>query len=78
MKSYMICLNSIEKVKDFVTVLNQFEGYFDLVAGRYIVDAKSIMGIFSMDLSKNVELRVLESQNQIEAIEKALEPFIVK
>lgn len=78
MKTFMINLNSIEKVKSFVTTIGEFDGYFDLVAGRYIVDAKSIMGIFSMDLSKNVELRILETHNDINEIEKALEAFIVK
>ena len=53
MKSYMLDLNSIEKVKGFVSVIGNIEGYFDLVSGRYVVDAKSIMGIFSMDLSGN-------------------------
>ena len=51
MKSYMLDLNSIERVKGFVNAIESFEGYFDLASGRYVIDAKSIMGIFSMDLS---------------------------
>ena len=76
MKSYMLDLNSIEKVKGFVSEINNIKGYFDLVSGRYVVDAKSIMGIFSMDLSNSVELRILETNEDISAIEKAIAPYL--
>ncbi len=52
MKTYRLDLNSIEKVKGFVSAISNMEGYFDLVSGRYVVDAKSIMGIFSMDCQR--------------------------
>ncbi len=78
MKSIMIRLRSIEDVKKFVNIMAQFKGYFDLVSGRYVVDAKSVMGIFSMDLSKDLELRILETNEQEKEILDAVEPFIVK
>ena len=78
MKSYMLDLNSIEKVKGFVSVIDNIEGYFDLVSGRYVVDAKSIMGIFSMDLSGKVEFRILETNEKISEIEKAIAPYLAK
>lgn len=78
MKSIMIRLRIIEDVKDFVSIMAQFNGYFDLVSGRYIVDAKSVMGIFSMDLSKVLELRILETDEQEKEIMDALKPFIVE
>lgn len=77
MKSYMLDLNSIERVKGFVSVISNFQGYFDLVSGRYVVDAKSIMGIFSMDLSSHVELRILETNEKISEIEKAISPYLL-
>ena len=77
MKSYTLDLNSIERVKGFVSIISNIEGYFDLVSGRYVVDAKSIMGIFSMDLSNHVEFRVLETNEKISEIEKAIAPFLV-
>lgn len=77
MKSYKLDLNSIEKVKGFVSAIGNMEGYFDLVSGRYVVDAKSIMGIFSMDLSKNVELRILETNEKLSEIEKAIAPYLI-
>lgn len=78
MKSIMVRLRSIEDVKKFVDIMARFRGYFDLVSGRYVVDAKSVMGIFSMDLSKNLELRILETNEQEKEILTAIEPFLVK
>lgn len=78
MKSYILDLNSIDRVKGFVTAIEGFEGYFDLVSGRYVVDAKSIMGIFSMDLSQNVEFRILETNDKISEVEAAIAPYLVQ
>lgn len=78
MKSYMLDLNSIERVKGFVTAIEGFEGYFDLATGRYVVDAKSIMGIFSMDLSKHVEFRILETNDKISEVEAAIAPYLAQ
>ena len=78
MKSIMVRLRSIEDVKKFVDIMARFKGYFDLVSGRYVVDAKSVMGIFSMDLSKNLELRILETNEQEKEILAAIEPFLAK
>ena len=58
MKTVQISLNSIDKVKSFVNAITQFEFDFDLISGRYVIDAKSIMGIFSLDLSKPIDLAI--------------------
>ena len=58
MKSITVYLDTIDKVKGFVNVVSVCDGDFDLSSGRYVVDAKSIMGIFSLDLSKNLVLTV--------------------
>lgn len=78
MKSIKIRLQSIDEVKKFVNIMAQFNGYFDLVSGRYIVDAKSVMGIFSMDLSRTLELRILETNEQEKELVEALKDFTVK
>lgn len=78
MKSYMLDLNSIERVKGFVSAIEGFEGYFDLVSGRYVIDAKSIMGIFSMDLSHEVEFRILETNDKISEVEAAIAPYLIQ
>ena len=59
MKTIKISLNSIDKVKTFVNVINRFDAEFDLVSVRYVIDSKSIMGIFSFDISKPFDLNFL-------------------
>ena len=78
MKSYTLDLNSIERVKGFVTAIEGYEGYFDIVSGKYVVDAKSIMGIFSMDLSQNVVFRILETNDRISEVESAISPYLAR
>ncbi|MGN0688520.1 MAG: HPr family phosphocarrier protein [Oscillospiraceae bacterium] len=56
MKELKIMLSTINDVKDFVNITNSYEFDCDLVSGRYAVDAKSIMGIFSLDLSKPLKM----------------------
>ena len=56
MQKVVISLNSIDKVKSFVNTISQYDFDFDLISGRYVIDAKSIMGIFSLDLSKPLVL----------------------
>ncbi len=56
MKKVNIKLGTINDVKEFVNVVALCDYDVDLVSGRYAIDAKSIMGIFSLDLSKPVEL----------------------
>ena len=77
MKTAKISLNSIDKVKAFVNEITKFDNDFDLVSGRYVIDAKSIMGIFSLDLSKPIELTIHES-DEIDEILKALQPYVVE
>lgn len=69
MKNIQICLNSIDKVKSFVNTISRFNCDFDLVSGRYVIDAKSIMGIFSLDLSKPIDLNIHEEENIDEILE---------
>ena len=76
MKTVKISLNSIDKVKAFVNEVKKFDAEFDLVSGRYVIDAKSIMGIFSLDLSKPIDLNI-HSENDVDAILEKLQPFIV-
>jgi len=58
MKTLDISLKSINDVKDFVNIVNKYDFDVDLSSGRYIVDAKSIMGIFSLDLSKPIRVEI--------------------
>ena len=76
MKTVQISLNSIEKVKSFVNNITKFDNDFDLVSGRYVIDAKSIMGIFSLDLSKSIDLNI-HAEDNLEEIMETLAPYIV-
>jgi len=76
MKTVKISLNSIDKVKAFVNSITQFDSDFDLVSGRYVIDAKSIMGIFSLDLTKPINLNI-HSDNEMDKILDVLKPYIV-
>ena len=77
MKTVMISLNSIDKVKSFVNDISKFNFDFDLVSGRYVIDAKSIMGIFSLDLSKPIELNI-HATDKLDEILEALKPYVVE
>ena len=77
MTTVKISLNSIDKVKSFVNDLTKFDTDFDLVSGRYVIDAKSIMGIFSLDLSKPIDLNIHE-ENNVDEILSILDPYIIK
>ncbi|MBQ3061406.1 MAG: HPr family phosphocarrier protein [Lachnospiraceae bacterium] len=77
MKTVTISLNSIDKVKSFVNDISKFDSDFDLVSGRYVIDAKSIMGIFSLDLSKNIELNI-HNEDKVDDILAVLTPYVVE
>ncbi|HHU70540.1 MAG TPA: HPr family phosphocarrier protein [Clostridiales bacterium] len=77
MKTIKISLNSIDKVKAFVNDVTKFDSDFDLVSGRYVIDAKSIMGIFSLDLSKSIDLNI-HSEENLDHILEILKPYIVE
>ena len=76
MKTVQISLNSIDKVKSFVNAITQFDYDFDLISGRYVIDAKSIMGIFSLDLSKSIDLNI-HAEDDVDEVLEALKPYMI-
>ncbi len=60
MQKYEIRLTLAENVKQFVNIVNRYNFDMDLRAGRHVVDAKSILGIFSLDLSKPITMDVYD------------------
>ena len=77
MKEVKIFLGSIERVKNFVNEVSHLECDIDIVSGRYVIDAKSIMGIFSTDLSKPVNVRIhaegSEAEKALQVVRKYAE-----
>lgn len=67
-------LSSINDVKNFVNIVSRFDYDIDLASGRYVVDAKSIMGIFSLDLSKPIAVEV--HTDNCDDLMEALKPYI--
>ena len=75
MKSVMIMLATLNDVKNFVNIVTKYDFDVDLVSGRYAIDAKSIMGIFSLDLSKPIKLEA--HTDNADAFLADIKPFIV-
>ena len=76
MKTVQISLNTIDKVKSFVNDITKFDNDFDLVSGRYVIDAKSIMGIFSLDLSKPIDLNIHAEDNADDVL-AVIKPYML-
>lgn len=72
-KKVKLLINSIDKVKRFVDINTNFIGDIDVCSGRYVIDGKSIMGCFSLDLSKELEATV--TADSTEDIDRIIEEY---
>lgn len=73
-----INLNSVEDIKKFIKVVTNFEEDIDIISGRFVIDAKSIMGVFALDLSKPVEAQIItEDPKAIDKFTDAMKDFQV-
>ena len=78
MKSVNIRLTMMtDNVKNFVSLVNRYPYDMDLRSGRYVVDAKSILGIFSLDLSKPIDLNIHAEGSNLEDVLVVLKPYII-
>lgn len=79
MFSVKVNLNSIDRVKSFVNIMSHQSFDADLVSDRYVIDAKSIMGIFSLNLTEPKELRVyVTTDDEFETFKEEIKDFIVE
>ncbi|MCL2370264.1 MAG: HPr family phosphocarrier protein [Firmicutes bacterium] len=76
MKSIKISLSMAENVKKFVNIVGKYPYDLDLKSGRFVIDAKSLLGIFSLDLSKPVVLDI--HSDKCDDLIKELTPYAVK
>ncbi|MBO5930519.1 MAG: HPr family phosphocarrier protein [Clostridia bacterium] len=76
MKTFNILLNSINDIKAFVNIVNKYSFDVDLTSGRYVVDAKSIMGIFSLDLSKPIKVDIHSESAEADAFVEEIKAYI--
>ena len=74
MTVYSVCIDSLEKIQQFVGIMNTFHGRFDLVSGCSSVNAKSVMGIFSLDISRPVTLYIYNDESA-DTVLKAISAF---
>ncbi len=75
MREIEILLESIDDVKNFVQTMAMFDGDFEMVSGKYVVDAKSILGVFCLDLSKPVTLRIDCDESKMDDVLKTIEKY---
>jgi len=73
-----ITLSSIDAVKKFVSIANSHPFDIDLVSGRYTINAKSIMGIFSLELSKNLVIQADCNEENGSSLLNDIAPFVVE
>ena len=63
MVTQSIRIDSLDKVQRFVQIMNGFSGKFDVVSGCSVVNAKSVMGIFSLDISRPISLYIYNEES---------------
>ena len=76
MTTIKIALSSINDVKNFVNIVNKYDFDIDLISERYVVDAKSIMGIFSLDLTKTITVQA--HCDDVGSFFDELKPYVVE
>lgn len=76
--SFDVLINTIDKVREFVSIVSTFNADMDVVSGKYTINAKSILGLFSLDLSRPVRLDIEGTPEEIEKIRTALASYIVE
>lgn len=77
MKTFEAQLASINDVKQFVTLACQMPFDIDIISGRYVIDAKSIMGIFSVDLSKPFRIEVHGTDEDVRLFKESIQEYVV-
>lgn len=78
MTSFPVLLGSVSDIKEFVDAANRITCDVDVVCGRYLVDGKSIMGLFSIDLSKPITVNIHGTQAQAELFQNNISRFLSK
>ena len=76
MTTATVNIDSLDKIQAFVKIINEYNGRFDLVSGCSRVNAKSIMGIFSLDISRPLHLNIYNDENAANVTD-AISAFII-
>lgn len=78
MKQVKINLDTFDKVHEFNFIINRYGDDVELLSNQYIVNAKSLMGIYSLDLSKPLMIQIHEDANKADELIKELDSFLAE
>ena len=78
MKSVKILLSMAESVKKFVAIVSKYPYDIDLHSGRFVIDAKSLLGIFSLDLSKPIDLNIHADGAALDSVMEIIDKYTVQ
>ena len=78
MSEFLVSLTSIDDVRQFVKAATHCACDVDVLSGRYVVDAKSILGLFSLELAHPVTVEFHGSEEQFAAFAEEVQPFVIK
>lgn len=71
-----VLLNTVDRVKRFTDIANQFDCDVDVLQGKYIISGKSVMGVFSLNLTETVTVKIeSDDENEINRFLKMMEEF---
>lgn len=72
-----IRINKVDDIKKFVAITESFDSDIDVIKGRYIIDAKSLLGLYSLDLSEAIGVRInTDSDDELVKFQNAMEEFL--
>ena len=72
-----IQFNAVNEIKEFVNLTTRQPCDIDLIAGRYVADAKSILSVFGLDLGSEVTLGIHATQEEAQEYLRQIEKFLV-
>lgn len=76
MKTFTVKFDTVDHATSFVRAIQDFHSHFDLIYGKYVVDAQSLLGVMTMNLRKTADLAVMERDNEMERIVEAITPYL--
>lgn len=76
MKTFTVKFETVDNATSFVKAIEDFHSHFDLIYGKYVVDAQSLLGVMTMNLRESIDLRIMEREDEMERIIKAITPYL--
>ena len=76
MKTFTVKFETVDNAASFVKAIEDFHSHFDLVYGKYVVDAQSLLDVMTMNLRKTADLRIMERDGEMDRIMEAIAPYI--